>query len=247
MLRAQSFRWIDAVGAPEELRKPARGAKAIAKGNPGDRLGAAGAQHLGPSLLDPDPPQGSHWRRTAEALECHLQSANAAPRRLRDLGDRQRCAGIGPHEFLGSPDVAGCGCRTLLLQTLRVAVWQAQEQAERQIIFEGARRDLVTQQRAGTPQLDEEEIEHIADSGARAARLIEGWPEREGTDLLSIQQDLQPFAKAPPRHPKVESDAAVARGKPGAGLATEDQAGFWIPDHQLVRPGTGHLARALRH
>src|SRR6516225_3870318 len=82
---AQSLRWIDAVGAPEELRKPARGAEAIAGGNPGDRLGAAGAQHLGPGLLEPDPPQGRHWRRAAEALERHLQGADAAPRSLRDL------------------------------------------------------------------------------------------------------------------------------------------------------------------
>jgi hypothetical protein len=50
-LRAQSLGWIDAVGTPEQLRKPARRAEAVARGNPGNRLGGAGAQHLRPGLL----------------------------------------------------------------------------------------------------------------------------------------------------------------------------------------------------
>src|SRR5215472_8326397 len=145
-LCAQSLGWIDAIGAPEELCKPARGTEAMTRRNPGNRFSTARAQQLGPGRLEPDPPQGGHWRRAAESPKGHLQSADAAARNLCDLDNRQRRAGIGAHEFLSPLDIGrGCGC-SLLLQTLGVAMPQSQQQVERQVILKAARRDRVCQQ-----------------------------------------------------------------------------------------------------
>ena len=186
----QCLRRIDAVGAPKELREPARVAEAVTGGNADERLWMALAQYLGPGLLEPDAAQGGHWRRAPEAFKRHLQSAGAASRSLRNVGDRQRRAGIGAHELLGPANMRGCGGAFLLMQPLRMAVRQTQQQAERQIVLEGPCRNLVGEQRIGTFQLDKQKIEHPADRRAGAAHLVEGGSERERFDLSSIQQNL---------------------------------------------------------
>ena len=76
------------------------------------------------------------------------------------------------------------------MQPLRMAVRQTQQQAERQIVLEGPCRNLVSEQRIGTFQLDKQKIEHPADRRAGAAHLVEGGSERERFDLSSIQQNL---------------------------------------------------------
>src|SRR5271163_443559 len=45
---------VGAIGAPEQLREPARVAETVLGGDPRQRLGAVGAQHLGPRGLKPD-------------------------------------------------------------------------------------------------------------------------------------------------------------------------------------------------
>ena len=189
---------------------------------PRQRFHLIGAQHLRSRLFQPRLLQHCHRSGAAETAKCNLQRANAASGCLGDLRDRQRHAGIGAHERFGPAHIAGSGGRLLPPQPLGVVVRQAEQDAERQVLLEGAHRDFVRQQRVGVFQLGEQKVEHAPDRGTGAARLIEHRLECDTLDLLSVQQSLELLAEEPGRQPQKESAVEIALSSADSRLEAKD-------------------------
>jgi hypothetical protein len=78
----QQLRWIDAVFAPEEPGELGRTAEAVLGGDPGQRLGLAGTQHLRSRLFQSGLLQYPHRGGAPETAKRNLQRGDTAARCL---------------------------------------------------------------------------------------------------------------------------------------------------------------------